>query len=37
MTKYKALHRRDDFDKLYVPRKEGGRKLASIKDINTTT
>ena len=30
MTMHKALHPRDDFDKLYVPRKEGGRGLASI-------
>ena len=32
MTMHKALHPRDDVDKLYVPRKEGGRGLASIED-----
>ena len=32
MTTYKALHPRDDVDKLYVSRKEGGRGLASIED-----
>ena len=32
MTMHKALHHRDDMDKLYVPRKEGGRGLASIED-----
>ena len=30
MTIHKALHPRDDFDRLYVSRKEGGRRLASI-------
>ena len=30
MTMHKALHPRDDVDRLYVPRKEGGRGLASI-------
>ena len=30
MTLYKALHPRDDVDKLYVSRKEGGRGLACI-------
>ena len=29
---HKALHPRDDVDKLYVSRKEGGRGLASIED-----
>ncbi len=29
---HKALHPRDDVDRLYVPRKEGGRWLASIED-----
>ena len=29
---YKALHSRDDVDRLYVPRKEEGRGLASIED-----
>ena len=32
MTMHKALHPRDDVDKLYVSRKEGGRGLASIDD-----
>ena len=32
MTMHKALHPRDDVDRLYVFRKEGGRGLASIKD-----
>ena len=32
MTMHKALHPRDDVDRLYVPRKEGGRRLASIED-----
>ena len=32
MTMHKALHPRDDVDRLYVSRKEGGRGLASIKD-----
>ena len=32
MTMYKALHPRDDVDRLYVFRKEGGRRLASIED-----
>ena len=32
MTMHKALHPRDDFDRLYVSRKEGGRGLASIED-----
>ena len=30
MTMHKALHPRDDVDKLYVSRKVGGRGLASI-------
>ena len=29
---HKALHPRDDVDRLYVSRKEGGRRLASIED-----
>ena len=29
---HKALHPRDDADRLYVSRKEGGRGLASIED-----
>ena len=32
MTMHKALHPRDDVDRLYVPRKEGGRGLTSIVD-----
>ena len=32
MTMHKALHARDDVDRLYVSRKEGGRGLASIED-----
>ena len=32
MTMHKALHPRDDVDRLYVSRKEGGRGLASIDD-----
>ena len=32
MTMHKALHTRDDVDRLYVSRKEGGRGLASIED-----
>ena len=32
MTLHKALHHRDDVDRLYVSRKEGGRGLASIED-----
>ena len=30
MTMHKALHPRDDVDRLYVSRKEGGRGFASI-------
>ena len=32
MTMHKALHRRDDVDRLYVSRKDGGRGLVSIED-----
>ena len=32
MTLHKALHTRDDIDRLYVSRKEGGKWLASIED-----
>ena len=32
MTTHKALHPRDDVDRLHVSRKEGGRGLASIED-----
>ena len=38
---HKALHPRDDVDRVYVSRKEGGRGLASTEDSvdakNTTT
>ena len=32
MTMHKAVHQRDDIDRLYVSSKEGGRELASIED-----
>ena len=32
MIMHKALHRRDDVDRLYVSRKEGGKRLTSIED-----
>ena len=32
MTMHKALHPRDDVNRLYVPRKEGRSGLASIED-----
>ena len=32
MTMYKALNPRDEVDRLYVSRKEGGRGLANIED-----
>ena len=32
MTMHEELHARDDVDRLYVSRKEGGRGLASIED-----
>ena len=32
MTMHKALHLRNDIDRLYVSRKEGGRGLSSIED-----
>ena len=32
MTMHKALHPRDDVDRLFVPRKDGGRGLAGIED-----
>ena len=32
ITMHKALHPRDDFDRLYVSRKEGGRGLTSVED-----
>ena len=31
---HKALHPRDDVDRLYVSRKEGGRRLVSIEDTS---
>ena len=44
MTMHKALHPRDDVDRLYVPRKERGKGLASIEtalrhkyDVSKTT
>ena len=37
MTMYKALHPRDDVDRLYVSRKVGGRELASIEDSVDTS
>ena len=32
MTMHKVLHPRDDVDRLYISRKEGGRGLASTED-----
>ena len=32
MTMYKVLHPKDDIDRLYVSRKEGGRGLSSTED-----
>ena len=32
MTMHKALHHRDEVERLYVSRKEGGRGIASIED-----
>ena len=37
MTMPKVLHPRDDVDRLYIPRKEGGRGLASIEDSVDTS
>ena len=37
MTMQKVLHPRDDVDRLYVSRKEGGRGLASIEDSVDTS
>ena len=37
ITMHKAIHPRDDVDRLYVPRKEGGRGLASIEDSVDTS
>ena len=32
MTMHKALHPKSDVDRLYLPRKEGGRGLISVED-----
>ena len=37
MTRHEALHPKDDVDRLYVPKKEGGRGLASIEDSVDTS
>ena len=37
MTIHKALHSRDNIDRLYVSRKEGGRELTSIEDSIDTS
>ena len=37
MTVHKALHPRDDVDRLYVFRKEGGKGLVSIEDSVDTS
>ena len=37
MTMHKTLHLRDDVDRLYVSRKEGGRGIASIEDSVDTS
>ena len=37
MMMHKALHPRDDKDRLYVSRKEGGRDLANIEDCVEAT
>ena len=36
-TIYGALHRKSDVDRLYIPRKEGGRGLISIADCVVLT
>ena len=33
MNIYKSLHPRSDIDRLYVPRKKGGRGLQSLEDL----
>ena len=33
MNIYKSLHPRSDIDRLYVPRKKGGRGLRSVEDL----
>ena len=37
MTMHKALHSREDVDRLYVSRKQGGRGLATIEDSVDTS
>ena len=37
MTMHKALHPRDDVDRLHVTRREGGRGLANIEDSEDTS
>ena len=37
MTEHKALHLRDNIDRLYVSRKKGGRGLASNEDSSDTS
>ena len=37
MIMHEALHPRDDIDRLYVSRKDGGRGLASIEDSVDTS
>ena len=37
MTMHKALHPRDDVDRPYVSREDGGRELASIEDSVDTS
>ena len=37
MTMHKALHPRDDIDRLYVSRKKGGKGLASTEDSFDTS
>ena len=37
MTMHKALHPRNDVNRLYVPRKVGGRGIASIEDSVDTS
>ena len=37
MTKHKPLHPRDNINKLYVSRKEGGRIHTSIKQLENNT
>ena len=37
MAMHKALHPRDDVDRLYVPRKEGGQRICQHRHIDTTT